>query len=121
MTRTAKTPASSKADSVASSHITPADGNVFADLGFAPTEAEQLLAAANARIAKLEKLKKQAATALAYWVLKNGMTQLQAAQVLGVSRPRVSDLMNMKLTKFSLDMLVGMLFTAGLEVELVVP
>lgn len=33
-------------------HVTPAGGNVFSDLGFPPEEAEQLLAESDARIAK---------------------------------------------------------------------
>jgi hypothetical protein len=38
-----------------SRHVTPADGNVFADLGFAPKQAKALLAEADARIAKSQK------------------------------------------------------------------
>jgi hypothetical protein len=36
-----------------SRHVTPADGNVFADLGFSPKEAKALLKNADARIASL--------------------------------------------------------------------
>lgn len=32
------------------SHVTPADGNIFADLGFQEPEASQLLAQADARL-----------------------------------------------------------------------
>ena len=35
-----------------SAHVTPADGNVFADLGFSPKQAKAMLADADARIAK---------------------------------------------------------------------
>ena len=35
---------------IARGHVTPADGNVFADLGFAPDEAAALLNEADARI-----------------------------------------------------------------------
>ena len=34
-------------------HVTPADWNLFADLGFSPKEAKALLKNADARIAKL--------------------------------------------------------------------
>jgi hypothetical protein len=37
-----------------SSHITPADGNVFADLGFEPEEAARLLAESEKKIAELQ-------------------------------------------------------------------
>ena len=47
-----------------------------------------------------------------------GWTQMEAAQRLGVSQPRISDLLNGKLSKFSLDALVNMLARLGGEVEL---
>ncbi|MGD9618736.1 MAG: helix-turn-helix domain-containing protein [Mycolicibacterium sp.] len=43
-----------------------------------------------------------------------GWTQAKAAQALGVSQPRVSDLMTGKIDKFSLDALVNMLPAVGL-------
>lgn len=107
-------------DDLKSSRVTPADGNVFADLGFSEHEANHLLADADARIAKAEKLKEEAATAIAQWIRTENLTQAAAAQVLKVSRPRVSDLVNFKLGRFSLDTLVGMLFRTGKDVALVV-
>lgn len=50
-------------DDLKSCHITPAGGNVFADLGFPPEQAEAMLADADARIAKSYKLKTDAAIA----------------------------------------------------------
>lgn len=47
-----------------------------------------------------------------------GLTQGQAAEVLGVSQPRVSDLMRGKIDLFALDALVNMVTAAGLHVEL---
>ncbi len=107
-------------DDLQSSHITPADGNVFADLGFSAKDSKALLADADARIAKAEKLKAEAATAIAQWMKSEKLTQVAASQVLKVSRPRVSDLVNQKLTKFSLDTLVTMLFRTGKDVDLLV-
>ena len=107
-------------DDLKSQHVTPADGNVFADLGFPAAEATALLAEADARIAKAEKLKQDAADALSLWMQSEKLTQVAAAQVLKVSRPRVSDLINRKLSRFSLDMLVGMLLRTGRDVDLVV-
>ncbi len=40
------------------SHITPADGNVFADLGFEPEEAARLLAESDRKIAERQANKK---------------------------------------------------------------
>ena len=48
------------------------------------------------------------------------LTQIAASEILEVSRPRVSDLVNAKLGRFSLDTLVAMLLRTGKNVELVV-
>lgn len=47
-----------------------------------------------------------------------GWTQTETAHRLGVTQPRVSDLLNGKLSKFSLDTLVNMLARLGGEIEL---
>jgi len=46
------------------------------------------------------------------------MTQAQAAKLLGVTQPRVSDLLRGKINLFGLDALVKMATAAGLHVEL---
>ena len=51
-------------------------------------------------------------------VRKQGLTQAEAAKRLGVTQPRVSDLMRGKVDLFSLDTLVDMLALAGRRVEL---
>lgn len=48
-----------------------------------------------------------------------GLTQIKAARLLGVSQPRISDLVNGKLDRFTIDMLITMLAKLGLHVELV--
>jgi predicted XRE-type DNA-binding protein len=47
-----------------------------------------------------------------------GLTQAQAAKLLGVTQPRVSDLLRGKIHLFSLDTLVNMAASAGLHIEL---
>ena len=47
---------------------------------------------------------------------KDGLTQAQSARLLGVARPRISDLMRGKIDLFSLDTLVSMLAADGLRV-----
>ena len=47
-----------------------------------------------------------------------GMSQAQAAQLFGVTQPRVSDLMRGKINLFALDALVNMVTAAGLRIEL---
>ena len=45
-------------------------------------------------------------------------TQTETAEQLGVTQPRVSDLLNGKLSRFSLDALVKMLARLGGDIEL---
>jgi predicted XRE-type DNA-binding protein len=46
-----------------------------------------------------------------------GWTQAQAARQLGVTQPRISDLMRGKINLFSIDSIVGMLGLAGAKLE----
>ena len=57
-------------------------------------------------------------SALIKEIERMGLTQAQAAAQLGVSQPRVSDLMRGKLHLFSIDTLVTLIFAAGLRVEM---
>ena len=81
-------------------------GNVYADLGFPPAEAT-LLAMRADLMARLR-----------LTIDKRGWTQAEAAQRLGVSQPRVSDLVRGKWEKFSLDMLITLAMRAGLKLHL---
>ena len=107
-------------DDLKSGHITPAGGNVFADLGFSPEQAKSMLEDADDRIFKAQQLKKDVAIAIAQWMRAEKLTQIAASEILEVSRPRVSDLVNAKLGRFSLDTLVAMLLRTGKSVKLVV-
>jgi Uncharacterized conserved small protein len=49
-----------------------------------------------------------------------GMKQAEAAKLLGVTQPRVSDLYKGKIHLFSIDTLVDMLSRAGAHIKLVV-
>ncbi len=101
-----------------SAHITRAGGNVFADLGFNLEEAA-LLKAESQRIinAKLE-IKESLMGELVVWINASQMKQEEAANILGVSRPRVSDVVNKKTVNFTIDALVDMLERAGKTVHL---
>ena len=74
--------------------IIASSGNVFTDLGFDDAEA-QVLALRADLMAQVEKT-----------IRARRLTQVAAAEVLGVSQSRVSDLTRGKVEKFSLDMLV---------------
>ena len=47
-----------------------------------------------------------------------GWTQTETAHQLGITQPRVSDLLRGKLSKFSLDTLVNMLARLGSDIKL---
>ena len=86
--------------------IRKSSGNVFSDLGFEPDEAEHLRIR-SALMATVRQL-----------VQDRGLTQTEAAALLEVSQPRVSDLVRGKIDLFTIDTLVDMLARAGVRVEL---
>lgn len=51
---------------------------------------------------------------LAETIRVQGMTQAQAAELFGVTQPRISDLVRGKINLFSLDTLIDMAATAGM-------
>ena len=64
------------------------------------------------------KLRAALMMALSEQIASQQLSQAQAAQRLGVTQPRISDLMRGKIHLFSLDALVNMAVVAGLQVEL---
>jgi predicted XRE-type DNA-binding protein len=64
------------------------------------------------------KLRSALMMALKEHIASAGMSQAQAAKLLGVTQPRISDLIRGKISLFSLDALVNMAAVAGLHVEL---
>lgn len=64
------------------------------------------------------KLRSVLMTALKERITRAEISQAQAAELLGVTQPRVSDLMRGKINLFGLDALVNMATAAGLHVEM---
>jgi len=88
--------------------VTRSTGNVFSDLGFPEEEAEHLRVRADLLIQIQKALKAR------------GLKQAAAAELLGVTQPRVSDLVRGRLDLFSVDGLIDMLARLGIQVRLVV-
>ena len=86
--------------------VVNSSGNVFVDLGYSPDEAAvlQMRADLMADLRKFIKTKK--------------LTQAKAAEILGVSQSRVSDLIRGKWERFSLEMLITLATRAGMHVTL---
>ena len=64
------------------------------------------------------KLRSVLMIALKDHITRTGMSQAQAAQLFGVTEPRVSDLHLGKIGLFALDALVNMAAAAGLRIEM---
>jgi len=79
-------------------------GNVFADLGFANSEREQLKAELMLQIYRLIK--------------ERSLTQAAAGTILGVKQPHVSSLMRGQSGAFSVERLMGFLTALGQDVEI---
>lgn len=101
-------------------HITGVDDNLFADLGFAPEEAARFQAESDARIAARQAIKAEMMAQVDDWIKREKMTQQQASEILQVSRPRVTDIVNRKVDKFSIDTLVDLLGRVGMKVQFTV-
>ncbi|MEQ1865158.1 MAG: XRE family transcriptional regulator [Micropepsaceae bacterium] len=87
-------------------HVTKPGANIFLELGFAPAEAKRLQAASRKQINDTRRLKLQLMGELSAWIAEHRLKQSEAAEVLMVSRPRVSDVVNKKTAKFTNGTLV---------------
>ena len=81
-------------------------GNIFADLGFANPEREQLKARLTVQIYRLVK--------------QRGLTQAKAGEILGIKQPHVSSLMRGQSGAFSVERLMDFLTALGQDVEITV-
>jgi predicted XRE-type DNA-binding protein len=79
-------------------------GNVFADIGF--DNADEMLARSEL-VRHINKI-----------VERRGLTQVEAAGILGVNQPVVSALRRGRITEFSIDRLIRFLVALGQEVDI---
>src|SRR5438094_10272330 len=80
--------------------------NVFRDLGFGRIEAENL------------RIRSALMIILTEHIQRAGLTQKEAAETLGVTQPRISDLMRRKIDVFSIDTLIAMLQSTGVKTNI---
>ena len=85
--------------------MTRSTGNVFRDLGFPLGKAEHLLVRADLMI-RLERE-----------IASRGLKQAEASKLLGITQPRVRDLLRGRVGVFSADALIGLLVRLGLKVR----
>jgi predicted XRE-type DNA-binding protein len=86
--------------------VSRGNDNVFVDLGFSPEEAINL------------KIRADLMLNLREYIQKQGWTQAEAAQFLGETQPRISNLMNGEVNRFSIDKLINMLTKVGMQVKI---
>jgi predicted XRE-type DNA-binding protein len=96
----------SEAEALASIPIIPGSGNVFADIGL--PEPEEELA------------KAQLASHIRAAIRRRRLTQAAAAGIMGIDTPKVSALVNGRLTNFSSERLVRLLKALGHDIDITV-
>ena len=101
-------------------HVTKPGANIFSELGFEPSEAARLQTESQQRINDTRVLKEQLMEELSKWIAENHLKQAEASEILKVSRPRVSDVVNKKISKFTIDALVDMLSRVGKPVRIAI-
>lgn len=79
--------------------------NIFEDLGFEPHEAANL------------KIRADLILYLQQYINKQGWTQQEAAKFFKETQPRISNLMNGDIDRFSIDKLVQMIVKAGMKIK----
>jgi predicted XRE-type DNA-binding protein len=87
-------------------NVTPSSGNVFADMGFAEPDDELTRAQLASRIQQIIKQQR--------------LTQMAASKLMGIDQPKVSALLNGRVSNFSSTRLMRLLTTLGQDVEIVV-
>ena len=81
-------------------------GNVFADLGFANPE--------------LERLKSGLVQQIATVIERRGLTQVGAAETLGIDQPKISALLRGRFGGYSTDRLLRFLNALDQDIELII-
>lgn len=87
------------------STVTLGSDNVFQDLGFDAEEAVNL------------KIRADLMLNLRGFIQSQNWTQTESATFFGETQPRISNLMNGDIDRFSIDKLVRMLARAGMDVQ----
>ncbi|MXP50154.1 XRE family transcriptional regulator [Pantoea sp. Eser] len=62
------------------------------------------------------KIRSQLMMSINSWISRRGLSQDEAAQALGITQPRVSELARGKINLFSVDKLITMMAHAGMQI-----
>jgi len=94
-----------RARRAASQALAAPDTNALARASCAEQDAEHL------------KVRAQLMISLRRFIETCGMTQCEAADFFGIAQPRISNLMTLKVEKFSVDLLIDLHARAGMSVR----
>lgn len=86
--------------------VTVGSENIFEDFGYPNPEESKAKADLAIQIRKV--------------IESKGLTQQQAAKLMGLTQPKVSDITRGKLSKFTIDKLLHCLLLLGSDIEIVV-
>ncbi len=89
-----------------SSKIMLGSENIFEDLGFGVEEALNL------------KVRADLMLDLCSYIRAHGWSQKEAAEFLGETQPRISNLMNGEISRFSIDKLINLIGKIGMSVRI---
>ncbi|QGY32548.1 helix-turn-helix domain-containing protein [Pantoea cypripedii] len=78
--------------------------NIWDAISDTPEEAENM------------KVRAQLMNSINNWIARHKLSQADAAKALGVSQPRISELVNGKISFFSVDKLITMMAHAGMHI-----
>ena len=87
-------------------HVTPAGGNVFADLGFSKEEAETL------------KICSSLMMSIQDVIDERELSPAESAKLFGVKQAQIRKLLHGSIGELTIDALVRMLTHAGMQVEI---
>jgi len=86
--------------------MSKSSGNVFSDMGFSNSEAENL------------KIRSQLMIQIGKYIKNHKLTQAKAAERLGIDQPRLNKLLKRRIELFTIDKLVSMLSKINIKVKL---
>jgi len=84
--------------------VAKSSGDVFADLGL--------------ELSEEERLKVQIAQTIVVAINERNLTQVEAAEIMGIDQPKVSALMRGRLEGFSLQRLLNLVTALGRDVDI---
>lgn len=101
-----------------STHVTPSGANIFLDLGYEPTTAAALDAESRRIIASKLALRTSLLKDLNAWINEEGLPIDEAVRALGISSLKFADIVNMKISAFTLEELASLLLRTGKSIKI---